>query len=177
MEIQLKSGPAKDRHASDRQLLARICVSDEDLTLWIGDESQGAQPLVAPLWEHAVYELENLSKAFELAASGGMPRHFETMSADCLLGPKVNLWPAVIVEVGHPGANAATLGATFFLCTLDSFIAKRRLVIATVCWEGRCKEVRFEESEALAIASELYDAAKSLAPKLISWGEELSETS
>jgi hypothetical protein len=165
--IRIESGPAKDEHVSDSFLLATLEFTAARMTVSVGADGGPEGRLVCRIWEHTVYELENLACALRLAAEGGVPKSFRVPSPDVLIGPHVDLWPAVTVEVGHPGIGRRGRGATFHCCAKASPFAKRRLVFLDAICDRRAEQMVLEAEDALKLAAEVYRQAKALAPRFV----------
>lgn len=158
--IDLRTASALDSHVSDRMVLAQIERNEETLRITLGEEQVVSHEW--RLWEHTVYELENLACALRYAADGGIPKGFVLSLDNVLIGPEVRLWPAVVVEVGHPGISEPGRGVMFHIFVKEPGIVKRRRVFCSATFGHYCQEAIFEVADTIRLSEEVYELARSI---------------
>jgi hypothetical protein len=168
-KIKIKTGTGRDRHASDSVTLANLEFTSTQMFIAIGEGSPPPPKHACRLWEHTIYELENLAAAFYLAASGELPRSYIVPSPEMLIGPSIHLSPAVVVELGHKGIGRSGPTALFYCYRRESALAKRRLVYADAVLDGRSQQAIFEVESALETSQNLFRCAEVLAPRFVKW--------
>ena len=166
-EIRIETGLARDRHVSDRTLLARLDMSDDKMIVSIGCDRLHPFSFEFAMWEHTVYELENLAAALQFVALGKLPENYPMASPDVLIGPTIHLCPSVNVEVGHPGIGSEGQSAVFYCSALDSRVAKRRLILLDVISNNHGGQLRMEIDDALNLSEELFHVARVLAARFV----------
>lgn len=176
-ELRLEAGPARDKYVRGDLLFARLEFSDTEMTVSIGPDSPASIRSVSELWSHTVYELENLAMGLRVVALGKLPKKYSVRSRDMLIGPFVHLWPELGFWLGHPGIGGEGAGIRLHCETRRLPLGRRNVINLEATFEGRAERATFEVDEVLAFAEELYEQAKSLAPRFISYGDlDLSES-
>jgi len=164
--LKLQTGPAKDKWVSNNFEFAAVKFSETEIIVSLGPNCPPNEQDISGLWEHTVYQLENLSAGLKVVATGNLPKSFNVKSKDLLLGPVVRLLPALHFE----------LGCTQFFCWRRTpFKYERFVVDLRAIFESRVSQATFEIVDILEISDKLYTQAKNLAEKFVVWGPEVDD--
>lgn len=165
--IHIASGAAPDRHSADNKLVATLEFEDDKMIVSAVGADGNQVRREARIWEHTVYELENLATALWLVAGDELARLPSQRSKDCLIGPEINLRPAIRLGIGNPDLGMGSSGAWLY-CTsgFDPVGAKRVLVRVALAWDGIGGATLMEVDHAAALADKIYEVAKFLATRL-----------
>jgi hypothetical protein len=163
MEIRIECGKAKDKFVSDCFLLARLEFSEDEMTVTVEGPRGASCSVVCQIWEHTVYELENLAVALKVAGQGRLDDKLRVKASNVLIGPEITLMRALSVGLGQPLPGKTGTRAEFICSAANSGFAKRRLVFLDVIC-GRCgAQMAMEVEEALRLSEVLYGQARALA--------------
>jgi len=122
----------------------------------------------ARIWEHTVYELENIACALWLVSKGELDSPPPQRSIDCLIGPVVNLKSAIWQGIGNPDLGCGSSRALVYCGSrYDPVGAKRIVVDVAVVWDGIGRAAVMEVEDASALSDAFYELAKFLAPKFV----------
>lgn len=147
-------------------LLVKLQFSETQMRVVAGAAGEEVCLHICSLWEHTVYELEQLSNALRVAALGLLVP-IEVPANEVLIGDKVRLWTALQVEVGHPGIGKTGRGVMFYCSTKDLGALKRRLVHVGALYPGWGQYAVIEVDDALRLSDVLFDQARTLSKQLI----------
>ena len=161
-ELRLETGPAQDKYVRGNLLFVRIEFSDSEMAVMIGPDSHMNLRDITELNSHTVWELEHLAMGLRYVALNRSPKRFRVRSRDCLIGPSLGLDLALRIY----------LGGTLFYCSIRSpSQAGRSVVDIEAIFSGRAECAPFEVNEVIAFAEQIYDQAKLLASRYVSYGE------
>jgi len=165
-------GYASSRPESTEELLiARLTYDDKSLTVILGAGSEAESQHTVDMWEHGVYELQQLACAVEVVSQWPVKKVVKAKPRDELLGPNSQLSVAIHIEVGHPGINKPHEAVKFYLFPMRSRVVKNmRPLGIEVAGLGLSYKGFLSLEEATSLAKQLYDAALELAPThIINW--------
>lgn len=147
------SGRAIPYHPDNEIIpLAEISIDDSRLEVTLLSNPEGPVRCSCEIWEHTIYELEQLSATLRLAAAGPFPPTFKAPTPESRIGLVANLSLAVVLEIGYSLEVPGAARARFFCSSRTWGSARRHGVSIGMALSGRFGEVVVEPQQAVELA-------------------------